>query len=712
MSFFEELKRRNVFRVGIAYVVAAWLLLQLTDVLVGLLELPDVIGKFMVLLLVIGLIPALIFAWAFEMTPEGIKREHEVDRTQSITPQTGKKLNFMIIGVMALAIVYFVVDKFVLSADRMAAPIDAVVQEAPVTAEPSIAVLPFVNMSSDAEQEFFSDGISEEILNALAKINKLKVAGRTSSFAFKGENQDLRVIGEALGVNHILEGSVRKSGNQVRITAQLIQVEDGFHLWSETYDRELTNVFKIQDEIATAILEQLKLQLLDTEKLAMVAVSTDTEAYEKYLLAKQRIYDRNRLSLEAAVQLLDAAIAIDPDYAPALAQRGIAVLLLVDEQYGDIPREQVQPLGKGFLDRALLLNPELAEAWAGMGLYFLGEPAGHEEAIKALERATALNPSMIDASNWLQIAYGNAGMTGKVLPILEGMLERDPLYRPAIGNAVNEFNRLGMQDRSLSLLERVRPFIPDDAHLVNYKANTLLSLGRNSEALPLFEEAVRRHPSDGLFKQSLGFGLWNTHQYERMLDPNFPPFIRAFALDTLDRSEEAIILAYEIAARGFPGPLLVIMLRAGRYAETVKYVEERWIDLDTYEADFPHGSSNHWMMMHMAVAYSKTGNEEKFTDAMTRVRQAHDQLISEGVQDNFFYWQEAAYFTLAQNHDKAIEQLGIAIDKGANGNLRIAKDDPAFEALEGDPRFEALQLRMINNLNQQRAELNLEPASI
>ncbi len=505
---------------------------------------------------------------------------------------------------------------------------------------------------------------------------------------------------------------MRKSGKQIRITAQLIQVEDGFHLWSETYDRELTNVFAIQDEISTAILKQLKLQLLDSEKSAITATTTDTRAYEQFLLAKQRIYDRNKLSLEAAAKLLDSVIEIDPDYAPAIAQRAIATLLLVEDQYGDIPRDEANPQAKILLDKSVILDPQLAEGWAGLGLYYIGQPSAHFQAIEALEKSLSINPNLIDASNWLQIAYGYAGMTGKVLPILEDMLERDPLFRPAIGNAILEFNRLGMQDKSLAAIERARPFIPDDAHLVSYKANTLMSLGRYSEALPLAEEAVQRQPADAIFRGTLGGVLYRTHQYEKLLDPAFSRFFRSFILDILDRKEEATILAYELAAEGYPGPLLGIFLRSGRYSEAADYVEERWKDLDDYEADFPHGDTGHGMMLGMALAYARTGDDEKYQDAMKRTRKAHDQLISEGTQSMFFFWGEAAYYTLAQDYDKAIEQLGIAVDRGAINTPKITRGSPIFEPLEGDPRFEAIQKRMIENLNTQRAALGLEPATI
>ena len=265
MSFFEELKRRNVFRVGIAYVVSAWLILQLTDIILNNVEAPPWAFWLVLVILGIGLIFALVFSWVFEMTPEGLKLEREVDRSTSITPQTGQKLNRLITGVLALAVVYFVIDKFVVH-DHEAAPREGIAAETeagqhtteappPATAnnEKSIAVLPFVNMSEDASNEYFSDGVSEEILNALARVRELKVAGRTSSFAFKGQSQDLRTIAETLGVEHILEGSVRKSGDTVRITAQLVKADDGFHLWSQTYDRKLDDVFAIQSEIASQV---------------------------------------------------------------------------------------------------------------------------------------------------------------------------------------------------------------------------------------------------------------------------------------------------------------------------------------------------------------------------------------------------------------------------------------------------------------------------
>jgi len=302
LSLFNELKRRNVFRVGVAYIVVAWLVAQVLQLVFESFGTPDWVMKTILVLLATGLPLALFFAWAFEMTPEGIKREHEIDRSQSITSQTGKKLNLTIITVMALALAYFAFDKFVISEREIAittetvaeettapnAPPQVVTSEATTETDNSIAVLPFINMSSDEEQEYFSDGLSEELLNLLAKIPELKVASRSSSFQFKGEKIDITEVAQKLKVSHVLEGSVRKAGSHVRITAQLVKADDGYHMWSETYDRSLDNIFAIQDEISAAVVAALKIELLGEAPKSEVV---NPEAYAlwmkgRYIYAK------------------------------------------------------------------------------------------------------------------------------------------------------------------------------------------------------------------------------------------------------------------------------------------------------------------------------------------------------------------------------------------------------------------------------------------
>jgi TolB-like protein len=718
LSLIQELKRRNVFKVGAAYVVLTWLLAQASDVFLESFGAPDWVIKTVLMLLVIGFPLALFFAWAFEMTPDGIKKEKDVDRSQSITTETGRKLDFTIIAILLLALGYFSFDKFVQNPARDAEVARAAAEAAQaetIPVEKSIAVLPFVNMSDDASNEYFSDGISEEILNSLAKIKQLKVAGRTSSFAFKGKNQDLRQIGETLGVEHILEGSVRKAGTKIRITAQLIQVDDGFHLWSEAYDRELTDVFAIQDEIAAAILEQLKAQLIGEDATPVTTARTDTEAYELYLLAKQRMYQRTGPTIEAAAELLDRAIALDPEYAPAYAQRGIATLLLSEGEgsYGDIPGEQAAAQSKLYLDKALQLNPNLAEGWAGMGLYYLQSPTGTRQAIEVLNKALEINPGLINASNWLHNSLVGIGRPAEARDIVMDMIDRDPLYRPGIRNAVNTFNNFGQQEQARAYLDRIRPLIPNDAVIQSSEAAIYLSLGQLAKGLPLVESAVELQPSNSVARLTQSFGMMDSHQYERLAEQG-EAWLPIFAMTILGRTEEAAILAYERAEKEADIASLFAFLNiAGRSEEIIVYLEARWPDLATLQQDFPaYGALGYFLMLDVALAYSRAGNQERFDEAMQRIQEVHEDLKTQGVNNSLFFMNEASRLAMAGELDSSLGFLDRAIALGQITTLRMTHSWPALEPLEGDPRYEAIQTRMVEHLNDEREKLGLEPATI
>jgi TolB-like protein len=714
MSFFEELKRRNVVRVAIAYLITSWLLMQVVDLVLENVSAPEWVMQVFMLLMAVGFPIALIFAWAFEMTPEGIKKEKDVDRAQSITSQTGRKLDFTIIGILALAVAFLLFDRFATRPETPSASGTELAAETEASAEraKSVAVLPFVNMSSDPEQEYFSDGISEEILNSLARVKELKVAGRTSSFAFKGQNQDLRKIGETLGVEHILEGSVRKSGNTVRITAQLVQVEDGFHLWSDTYDRELDNVFAIQDEIARAILEQLKAQLIGGEEQAVTSSRTDSKAYDSYLLAKQRIYERSRPALELAAEMLDKAIAIDPEYAPAYAQRGITTLLLSVESYGTIPEEQADAQAKLYLDQALRLDPQLPEGLAGLGLYYLNRPGQTDNAIETLEQALAINPNMVNASNWLQTAYSNAGRIADSERILEQMIELDPLYRPGLNNIMLVYNGKQEVDKAWALIERVRPFMPTDPLLKRMEAGIYFGIGQPAKGLVLVEEARELEPQNFATVSNVGFGLMQTAQYERLAEEG-APWQRVIGLNALGRLEESTILAREIANIGEDvGTLMGLLANTGRQEEMIGFFEERWPSLDAFDKDFPIlGTGGVNTMLDIAYAYASVGNQERFDEAMNRARTALDILESFGYQNWFMTFLDGLYATLAGEEETALALLAAAVDKGLLVSPRMSVGWSALKALEGNPEYEAIQARMVENMNAERGALGLEPVS-
>ena len=318
MSLFNELKRRNVFRVGIAYLIAAWMLIQLSDILVPMLTLPEWVSRLVLLLLALGFIPTVIAAWALELTPAGLKLEKDVDRTESITPQTGKKLNAMIIGALALAVALLLADKLYFSEEEAVEAVPETIAEI----DKSIAVLAFADLSQNRDQDWFAEGLAEEILNALARTPDLSVASRTSSFAYKESDKDLRTIAQELGVAHVLEGSVRRAGERLRVTAQLIRASDGFHLWSQNYDRDAADVIDVQEDLAVQIANALE-TTMDPEALRdMLRVGTrSVDAYQEYIhgqtLYERAFGDEDPAAFLEAYQHCESARRLDPAFSEA-----------------------------------------------------------------------------------------------------------------------------------------------------------------------------------------------------------------------------------------------------------------------------------------------------------------------------------------------------------------------------------------------------------
>lgn len=411
MNFYNELKRRNVFRVAVAYLVASWLLLQIVDVLVPILDLPGWVGKLVFLVIVIGVIPVLIISWAYEMTPEGLKPESEVDHDQATTLQTAKKLDRVTILLLLIVTGIIMIDRFIPeTVDQPVIPSKTLASGALMTTAPaevigaSIAVLPFVNMSAEPENEFFSDGIAEEILNVLARIPDLKVAARTSAFSYKGTKTNISRIAEELGVTHILEGSVRKSGNQVRVTAQLIKADDGFHMWSQNYDRELIDIFAIQDEIAESIASALKVSLrLENRPAGNLTGTNSIEAYEHYLKGMSLWHERTLISLESASKEFEAAATLDPQFAKAWA--GQALFWTVFNTYTHKTVADAHDRARTAARRALSLDPESVESMAVLGIL----TKNRSVAFEYFDRAIELNPSSANTYHWYSVRLAGLG---------------------------------------------------------------------------------------------------------------------------------------------------------------------------------------------------------------------------------------------------------------------------------------------------------------
>ena len=427
MSLFQELKRRNVIRIAILYLVSSWVLLQLTDVLSSLLNVPDFAGSIVIMLLVLGFFPALIFAWVYEMTPDGLKREVDVDRSQSMTPETGKKINVVIIVLLVVAIGGLITDRLIPETSVEENVVTAESPEAPVK-DLSIAVLPFADLSPAGDQEYFSDGIAEEILNVLVRIEDLKVASRTTSWGFKGQEAlGIPLMAEKMKVRHVLEGSVRKSGDTVRITAQLIDADTDQHLWSETYDRTLTaeSVFEVQDDIAKSIVEQLGIIMDPGAFVASHAADTSNiDAYELYLEAWQLFVERR--SLPRAIDLFEQTVAADPGFARAWS--GLAATYNVAPGWGYVDRDY-NTLAREAAAKAIELNPELSLPYAVLALRMnLEWPVDYEKSLALFDEALTRNPKNTTAYLWRTVVYLDLGYFDRAERDALQCLEIDPAY--------------------------------------------------------------------------------------------------------------------------------------------------------------------------------------------------------------------------------------------------------------------------------------------
>ena len=425
-NLFQELKRRNVFRVAIAYVAITWLIIQVADIVFENFGTPEWVMKTLMFLLAIGFPLAILFAWAYEMTPEGIRREKDVDRSQSITHETGQKLNRTIIVVLLVAVGFLLVDKFMMrhSTD---APADV-----STTAEKSVAVLPFVAMSRGEDDEFFADGLTEEILNSLTRVPELLVTARTSAFHFKGQDIPVPEIATQLGVAHVVEGSVRRSGDRLRVTAQLIRAADGFHLWSENYDRETQDTFGVQTDIAEKIATALGVYLDEDAVTAMTAAGLrHAEAYVLFQKARQLYGDAHNNynvlpGLLEANGVLARIIELEPQYSLAYVLRADYFThqlrdyyaLLTGEQRAEAEASMIADLDAA-IRNAATEEERLAASWDRALL------TGNWQPLSSILDAyveVADCPGVI----WMNNASMEFGRAAKVLALSQRQIDCDP----------------------------------------------------------------------------------------------------------------------------------------------------------------------------------------------------------------------------------------------------------------------------------------------
>lgn len=507
MSFIEELKRRNVIRVGIAYGVSAWVLLQFADLVLDNIVAPDWVMHVLMLVVALGFIASLVIAWAYELTPEGIKRESEVDRDQSVTHQTARKLHYVTLGAIALLIIVLLADRFIPAGSdvpSVAQSADTHVetaepkepdQVAPVTLARGVAVLPFANLSEDPNNAFFAGGVHEDILTSLSRIADLRVISRTSMLKISEQGLDIREIGQQLNVSHVLEGSVRRAGDRVRVTVQLIDASNDNHLWADNFDRKLDDIFAIQSEVAQKIAGQLEAELSpELAKRMAEAPTQNTQAYDLYLKAREM--SRTWLAAEGFKKmqpLLEQAISLDPDFLDAL--------VLLAEVYGRLVWTGSDPEGiyrekaKIITDRILKQWPDRPEADIAAGNYHYTVKRDYQQALFSYQKALQSMPNNTELLIAISSAYKRLSQFELGLPVIRQAASLDPEHPIIAAETTFHLVGSGQHEAALENARRAAAKFPDDITVqTNFARYSLFLAGNKSDYLRIMESVRKKMP--------------------------------------------------------------------------------------------------------------------------------------------------------------------------------------------------------------------------
>ena len=725
-KIFTKLRRRNLFRVAGVYAVVGWILAQASGVLENALGLPSWFDTLVVSLLLIGFPIALLLAWAFEMTPEGVKRTEEVAEENSVTAKTGRTLDVVIIvGLVLVAALVIWQDvrasSMPFEAAKDAAPLGEVsggdnVQPHPearpkgaskdevalTTPGASIAVLPFADFSSGKDQEYFANGISEELLNVLARIDGLKVSSRTSSFAFRERDASTKEIAEALGVQHILEGSIRKSGTTLRITAQLIDASTDQHLWSETYDRPLTaeNIFAIQDEIAAAIVAELKGKLsLAPAKQAPRTKSL--EAYELYLRARTQMQKRSPETLRAAEAGFKQVIALDPKFAPAFS--GLADTYILMSSYTDMQDDESNALARPNVERALELAPNSAESLT-TAAFFAGKNLELEKSVAFSDRAIAANPNYSDAYlRKFNAATRTSTDNQANLAVIKKAQALDPLSAVILNNLSSAQFRAGDIDAAKRTMRDNVRWNPDSPFGLISLAHLSYEDGDIAAAHSLNKDAIALNPEFGSVQDSLADIYMDVGMYDAAFAVSEQPYNRAVVLLLMGQKEQSLKTGLDSSNAGLSAYLLYLHndLKAA-YPQARKLITEFNIleqsaDLDTAE-------------MLATIAFVLQNNGDADADILMDKVEAY--LGTETVMDKTLASDLIAGIKLQMlkgDEDAAYEWLDRYLGLGF-ANLPLLQE-PVFNSLRGTPKFAQREVHMAANVTKQRALIEAQLAN-
>jgi TolB-like protein/cytochrome c-type biogenesis protein CcmH/NrfG len=711
MTFLAELRRRNVIRVAGLYLVGAWLGVQIAETLLPIFKTPDWVLQALVVLLALGFVPALVFAWVFEMTPQGLRRESEVERSASTVDHTARRLDIAVI-VLLLALAGMMLwgrigpGSLPPGATATAEPgragqgdATAAASDAPLR---SIAVLAFDDLSAEQDQAYFAEGVSEELLNVLARIDGLQVAARTSSFKFKEGDADIGEIGRALGVDVVLEGSVRKSGDQMRITAQLIKVSDGFHLWSQSYDRKVDNIFAVQDEIATAIVDALKLQLdLEEETAGRTA---NVAAYDLYLRGRHEGREPTREGLLKAIGLYEEALALDDGFADAYG--GIAEAWIWLEDYGGFRGTEAFPQAEQAARRALRLDPQSVEAKTSMAMVHDRYYNDQHQAAALFEDILATNPNHVIAYNLYADALMDTGEARRAVEVQRRAVELDPLsvfYRARLAGRLLTNRR---PDEAEQVLEDLLRDSPGNAFAEEELASVRRMQGRLAEAAGYLARVHADRPGDpfsAAWLAILGLEMgddamadaWVAAARARGADNRWELLARRSIAEA--RGDTAALDVLASASGGHVGAHLRALAAIGRgqWAESRKAANDA-LRLSNYRAGQPLTLQNVAPLILLAWLDQREGRPEAAArlaelEAFLGKIEADGGQVANNMSSTVDLARVAA---VAGDRERSLGHLRVAMDEEGFRQAWVIERDPVFEAWRDDAGFKALAARM------------------
>ena len=712
-----ELNRRKVLRTVGAYAVAVFVVLQLMDAAVEPLRLPDWLPTLVVIVLILGFPLVFILAWLYDFTSEGVKKTRSAGLLTAA--QSTLLFSMMMLGMGALGYGFYGYYSSIFDTDASAGVLPAVAQQREFVApENSIAVLPFTDFSEDSSQGYFSDGIAEEILNVLAKVKGLHVAARTSSFAFREPDKDIREIGRLLNVSTVLEGSIRKSGDRIRLTAQLINVADGYHIWSNSYDRELDDVFAIQDEVASAIATALVDSFAGLEQKP-ASRPHNLAAFEAYRTGRLHWWRRSPDELQKAITLFATALEHDPSFAPAYAAIADSWLLLA--MYGNLTDMKATERAMPMIEKALEIDPGSAEAFAALGLARL-QIGQMDAGESALRQALKLNDDYIPAYLWLGSVLGKLGRLPEQSQILQQAMAIDPLNELLAINFAGNLTARGDYAAAKDLLKGLVALRPDSASLLRIMAGYAMQSGDLVDA-------------------------WRYASQSYELEPESPVVIEVFAsawesVGVIEKAEQLLIDGMAIASENssLRYKYFFLLLKQGRLEKAERLVQEQYGDSveglpeqlqrhyyfqkgminlvagdknaarTLIEAAIDEDSEQTWdgYQIYYATLSSAlqfdAGNTELAEQRLTSAERAVRRARINGVDDADIYYTESSIQALRGESDAALNSLQIAYDRGFRG-VWMLDMDLRLDSLRQEPQFAAIKQQIEKDIIQARLQV-------